>query len=121
VEEEPVQIVTTNVEPVAGDKRPREDDGFDDKSPIAPQIPRITQTMGQSSEPDVKLNGHSTGIVAPSGQMNNGEDAQMAGQDALYIGDLQWVRLFQSSSFIVHIVLRSFFHITVVFFFAVDY
>ena len=43
------------------------------------------------------MNGNHSGSGSantPGGQNITGMDAHMAGLDALYIGDLQWVRLF---------------------------
>jgi len=85
--------MTSTVEPVAGDKRPREDDTPEDIAPSIAQSPQLS-TPQSPIKPDVdsKMNGHSAGN---GGQTTNGTDVTMAGHDALYVGDLQWVRLFR--------------------------
>ena len=86
--------VTTTVEPSVGDKRPREETPEEKPQGLAihpvPVPPRPLQhALPKPVTHDVKANG-------TSGGQPNGMDAQStanAGHDALYIGDLQWVRL----------------------------
>jgi hypothetical protein len=102
--EEQVPSITSTVEPVAGDKRPREDESHEEshsESRPPPQAPRAAQngpssTAVPSASIDVKMNGNYSGTGTPLPGVQQNIDAQgmaIAGQDALYIGDLQWVRL----------------------------
>lgn len=105
--EEPVEAVSTPVEPLTGEKRPRPDEDEDTKHTILPPptepsrshsatnnaIPVMSQTGHAKSGltgPDVAMNGsyHSNGGHGGGGNV----DPSMMGYDALYIGDLQWVR-----------------------------
>lgn len=85
-EQEHVLTVTSAVEPSAGDKRPREDD--EDQEEI--QAPGMRASSVQSQQHHGQnLASHVNGNYGTGGQMNGGG----AENDALYIGDLQWVRL----------------------------
>lgn len=103
--EEPVEAVSTPVEPLTGEKRPRSDEDEETKHSImpfstepsrahsAPNNPIPSQAGHAKSEPtgpDVPMNGsyHSNGGHGGGGNV----DPSMMGYDALYIGDLQWVR-----------------------------
>jgi hypothetical protein len=85
--------VATGHDPVAGEKRPREDDPQDEKQPIrdppkpAAQVQPQSQAIGvvQTSTPNY---GNNIPVpIQPTGMSGSGN------QDALYVGDLQWVRL----------------------------
>lgn len=76
--EERVQTYTSNVEPATGDKRQREDDHGPTPHPSS-RSNSNGQTMG---------NGAFVQGTAGMAMMQPG------GYDALYIGDLQWVRHF---------------------------
>jgi hypothetical protein len=82
-EQEHVLTVTSAIEPSAGDKRPREDD--EDQEEI--QAPGMRASSVQSQQHH--LASHVNGNYGTGGQMNGGGSEN----DALYIGDLQWVRL----------------------------
>lgn len=98
--EEQVPTVLSPTEPSAGEKRSREDDPTDGAMPShdAAHVLPANQALPQpSSAPllktessDVKMNGTHPNPPAAGGQIVNGATA---GYDALYIGDLQWVRL----------------------------
>jgi len=83
--EERVQTYTSNVEPTAGDKRRREDEHGPTPHPSS-RSTNSGQTMGNGTFMQAAL-GPGMGMMQHGGQ-------QMAGFDALYIGDLQWVRDF---------------------------
>src|SRR5277367_5095234 len=98
----------SNVEPVVGDKRAREDDASED-IPATSESSRTAQTIASQSsvksEPNNEVNSHSTGNPASSGQVN-GADPQgssAGGYDALFIGDLQWVCLFNYFGLVKHV------------------
>lgn len=93
---------------MVGEKRPREEDPLENK-PLEsrhhpPQAPRGIQTAVPSAsvaqaDPNVNMNGiySGSGSAITGGQISNSVDGQgvaLMGHDALYIGDLQWVRLF---------------------------
>ena len=101
--EEPVEAVNTPVEPLTGEKRPRTDED-EDAGPTNPSLtepsrapasnPTTSQTGHVKSDPtgpDVPMNGsyHANGGHGSGGGT---VDPSMTGYDALYIGDLQWVR-----------------------------
>lgn len=104
--EEPVEAVDTPVEPLTGEKRPRPDEDEETKrtalpSPIEPLRSHSTNnpitsqarhaTKSESTAQDVVMNG---GYHSNEGHGGGGGnvDPSMMGYDALYIGDLQWVR-----------------------------
>jgi hypothetical protein len=94
-EEEQISTVTTSNEPGVGQKRPRvEDDVKEEQSPP----PRPNPTNQQVPNPN-SLNGNYNGNGAGMGMVHGAVHGQgmVQGQDmrydALYIGDLQWVRL----------------------------
>jgi len=97
-----VSTMISSVEPAVGDKRPREDDALDRAPNNAPVAPRSGADMAldvpvqqapAAAQMGMAVNAMQ-GVVAGGQQqqqmmmMNGG-----AGYDALYIGDLQWVRL----------------------------
>lgn len=100
--EEQVQTLTTQVEPLTGDKRPRED-GFTDEGLSPPPASRsnnnnnfgngVTAFQQQQQH---QMNGNFMQSMMAGGGLQlmqtNGVPT-MPGHDALYIGDLQWVRL----------------------------
>ncbi|KAG1733581.1 uncharacterized protein EDB91DRAFT_1299798 [Suillus paluster] len=97
--EEPVEAMTTEVEPSIGEKRPRSDEDEEEEakpspvqnSPQAPHVQSVQQgpvrTEGISHG---VVNGNYNAVVQNGGQMGGGMDPSMVGYDALYIGDLQW-------------------------------
>ncbi|KAH7928066.1 hypothetical protein BV22DRAFT_1005672 [Leucogyrophana mollusca] len=96
-EEEPVESMTTTVEPVTGEKRSRTEDDEDVKPAVhdelpaprpPPAAPQLHQIKAENS-PNGNMNGGFNAAMSNPGQMGNG-DASMSGYDALYIGDLQW-------------------------------
>lgn len=104
--EEPVEAVSTPVEPLTGEKRPRSEEDEEmrhvnlafstepSRAHSAPSNPTTTQAGHAKPEPtpqDVAMNGsyHSNGGHGGSG---GNVDPSMMGYDGLYIGDLQWVR-----------------------------
>jgi len=98
--EEPVETLTTTVEASTGEKRPRSDEEEEEaKSSLAQKSPQVFR--GQSIQQGaVRTEGVSNGmngsyntVVQNGSQMGGGVDPSMMGYDALYIGDLQWVRL----------------------------
>ncbi|KAH0832892.1 hypothetical protein J3R83DRAFT_11844 [Lanmaoa asiatica] len=101
--EEPVEAVSTPVEPLTGEKRPRLDEDEDTKHSILPSptepsrahsatnnpIPsQVGHAKPDQTGPDVAMNGsyHSNGGHGGGGNA----DPSMMGYDALYVGDLQW-------------------------------
>lgn len=105
MEGEKVSTLTSNVEPSIGDKRPREDDS-EQHHANQPPASRSPQSSGSSG------NGAS---YAPMMVMQTGGGSGQ-GYDALYLGDLQWVRSFlvvKRSLCITHERLR----INLIFFF----
>ena len=98
---EQVQALTTPVEPLTGDKRNRED-GVTDEGPSLPPAsrnnnnnignnPAAFQQQQQSMMNENFI--QSMMIGSRLQQMQNNGDPSMPVHDALYIGDLQWVRL----------------------------
>jgi hypothetical protein len=98
--EEPVETITTAVEPSTGEKRPRTDEEEDEpKSLPAQNLPPASRPQsGQQGQVRTEgtpngMNGSYNAVVQNSGQVGGGVDPSMMSYDALYIGDLQWVRL----------------------------
>lgn len=89
-EQEHVLTVTSSIEPSAGDKRPRPSEDDDDQQES--QAPGMRAGSAPSQQHHGQsLASHVNGNYGTGGQMNGGG----AENDALYIGDLQWVRLFR--------------------------
>jgi len=97
IAEEPVPTVLSTTDPSVGEKRPREEDIADEPistydpaqaAPVKQGTPQLPNTPLKSEIPDVKMNGTHPNPPA-GGQVVGGG---MLGYDALYIGDLQWVR-----------------------------
>ena len=89
-EQEQVSTVTSVIEPSAGDKRPREDD---DEQPET-QAPGMRASSAQPQQShEIAVTSHKNG----GGYSSDEQLLQLIGgrieNDALYIGDLQWVRL----------------------------
>jgi hypothetical protein len=78
-------------DPVAGEKRPREDDPHDEKQSTKEPPKPAAQAQSQNQAIGVVQTspnyGSSIPMSIPTSGMSSGN------QDALYIGDLQWVRL----------------------------
>lgn len=100
---EQVRALTTPVEPLTGDKRHRED-GVKDEGPSLPPAsrnnnnfgnnPAVFQQQQQQQQPMMNENFMQSMMAGGRLQlMQNNVDQIMPGHDALYIGDLQWVRL----------------------------
>jgi len=86
-ENEKVSTLTSTVEPSTGDKRPREDDSeqhYDNQSSASRSPQRVNAITGSGA-------GGAYASAPMSGSSNPGGHGQ--GYDALYIGDLQWVRV----------------------------
>ena len=98
--EEQVQTLTTQVEPLTGDKRRRED--AMDEGPLPPSAPRSNNfAMGnnnvalmQQQQQQQQQNFMQSMMAGGLDLMQQNNNGLMPGHDALYIGDLQWVRLF---------------------------
>lgn len=75
-QQEQVQTVTSKVEPATGDKRPREDDGSEQKTNGTPP----SQNANQLNQ----MNGMYAAQAIGQGVVGG------PGYDSLYIGDLQW-------------------------------
>ena len=78
-QQEQVQTVTSKIEPATGDKRPREDDGSEQKTNGTPPSQNVNQLN--------QMNGMYAAQAIGQGAVGG------PGYDSLYIGDLQWVRL----------------------------
>jgi hypothetical protein len=99
---EQVRTLTTPVEPLTGDKRHREDGVMDEGPPSLPPASRNgnnnfgNNPAGFQQQQQSMMNGNFMQSMMAGGRLqliqNNG-DPIMPGHDALYIGDLQWVRL----------------------------
>ena len=96
---EQVRSLTTPVEPVTGDKRQRED-GVMDEGPSLPPASRNNNNLGSNpatfQHQQSVMNENLMQSMIAGGRlqlMQNNGDPSMPVHDALYIGDLQWVRL----------------------------
>ena len=98
--------MTSTVEPMVGDKRPREDDAEDQNPNHPPPASRPNaaqphlQPQAQIQNPaampttnQMNLGGHAAMGAMGSQTMNGSMGGTGMVYDALYIGDLQWVRL----------------------------
>ena len=89
VEVEPVQVMQDNTssDPKVGEKRPRPEDEMDVQPVVPAQGPSVNKQETLPTGPRM-----SGGV--PNGAMQSNSASQMVedGYDALYIGDLQWVR-----------------------------
>ena len=97
---EQVRSLTTPVEPLTGDKRNREDGVMDEGSSLPPASRNNNNNIGnnpaafqQQQQPMMNENFIQSMMVGRLQQMQNNGDPSMPVHDALYIGDLQWVRL----------------------------
>lgn len=105
-EEEEIKPEIAANEPTVGDKRPREDEQeteepVEEPQPIGtldiPQGPRATHGNAGLPQPPtgpaaMTSNGMG-GNINMNGGSQSGDSGMSSGSDALYIGDLQWVRL----------------------------
>ncbi|KAF8813384.1 hypothetical protein BYT27DRAFT_7180870 [Phlegmacium glaucopus] len=98
--EEQVQTLTTQVEPITGDKRRRED-GLMDEKPLPPPASRnnnfgnnsaVFQQQQQQQDQAMMNGNYMQSMMAGGGHqgMQTNGTSMMPGHDALYIGDLQW-------------------------------
>jgi hypothetical protein len=81
---------------MVGDKRPREEETLDQNSNQPPASRSSATPQAQSQVQTVPMNGSYAApnmAVGMAGQMMGGGMGMGMGYDALYIGDLQWVRL----------------------------
>lgn len=79
-------------DPVAGEKRPREDDPHDEKKPTKEPPKPAAQVQPQNQAIGVVQTSPNYGNSIPMSIPTNGLSVS-GNQDALYVGDLQWVRL----------------------------
>jgi len=85
--------MTTGHDPVAGEKRPREDDPQDEKQPTREPPKPAAQAQSQNQAINVvQTSTPNYGNNIPVAIQSNGMSGS-GNQDALYVGDLQWVRL----------------------------
>ena len=85
--------MTTGHDPVAGEKRPREDDPQDEKQPTREPPKPAAQVQSQNQAINVvQTSTPNYGNNIPVAIQSNGLSGS-GNQDALYVGDLQWVRL----------------------------
>ena len=88
----PITSVTTGHDPVAGEKRPREDDPQDEKQPTREPPKPAAQVQSQNQAINVvQTSTPNYGNNIPVAIQSNGLSGS-GNQDALYVGDLQWVR-----------------------------
>jgi hypothetical protein len=98
---EQVQALITPVEPLTGDKRIREDGVMDEGPSLAPASRNNSNNFGNNPAPfqqqqQSMVNGNFMQSMMVGGrlqQMQNNGEPSIPVHDALYIGDLQWVRL----------------------------
>lgn len=96
-----MEAITTVVEPSTGEKRPRSDEEEEEEakpppaqhSSPAPHAQPIQQGQVRTEGASHGMNGNYNVVVQNGSHMGGGTDPSMMGYDALYIGDLQWVRL----------------------------
>jgi len=89
----PIASVTTDHDPVAGEKRPREDDSQDERQSTREPPKPAAQVQSQNQAINVvQTSTPNYGNNIPVSIQSNGM-AGSGNQDALYVGDLQWVRL----------------------------
>ena len=95
---EQVRSLTTPVEPLTGDKRSRED-GVTDEGPSLPPASRNNNNFGNNpaafqQQPQSMMNeNYMQSLMGGRLQQMQSNGDAMPVHDALYIGDLQWVRL----------------------------
>ena len=89
----PITSMTTGHDPVAGEKRAREDDPQDEKQPTREPPKPAAQVQSQNQAINVvQTSTPNYGNNIPVAIQSNGLSGS-GNQDALYVGDLQWVRL----------------------------
>jgi len=89
----PITSMATGHDPVAGEKRPREDDPQDEKQPTREPPKPAAQVQSQNQAINVvQTSTPNYGNSIPVAIQSNGLSGS-GNQDALYVGDLQWVRL----------------------------
>lgn len=103
IPEEEISTHTTANEPSVGEKRPRDEEAKQEQSPSQANRPNPATQQVQSiaTNGSYSSNGGGTGMLPVQGMgiaqgqgVVPGQDLSAMGYDALYIGDLQWVRLF---------------------------
>ena len=98
----PITSMTMGHDPVAGEKRPREDDPQDEKQ--STREPPKPAAQAQSQNQAINVVQTSTPNYAnniPVSIQSNGMPGS-GNQDALYVGDLQWVRLSLLASLVLY-------------------
>ncbi len=106
-EEEPEQASST---PSVGEKRPREEDEPEDQSNSNFPIKHETRGESETQSFDTAVNGSVGGMNALTNGVagvGNAAGANTGQFDALYIGDLQWVRLLCRLPLYMYINLKS--------------
>ena len=99
VTSEQVRALTTPVEPLTGDKRNREDGVMDEGPSLAPASRNNNNNFGNNpatflqQQQSMMNENFVQSMIGGRLQMQNNGDSSMPVHDALYIGDLQWVRL----------------------------
>ena len=84
--------MTMGHDPVAGEKRPREEDPHDEKQSTKEPPKPAAQAQSQNQAIGVVQTSPNYGSNIPMSIPTSGMSGS-GNQDALYIGDLQWVRL----------------------------
>jgi len=88
----PIPSMTLGHDPVAGEKRLREDDPYDEKQSTKEPPKPAAQAQPQNQAIGVVQTSPNYGNNIPMSIPTNGMSGS-GNQDALYVGDLQWVRL----------------------------
>lgn len=90
-----MQVIQETADPRVGEKRPREEDESDAQVPPAPLQSYVVKqeppTGPRISSGPVAGSDMSNGTMQSNSAMNQSQMIE-DGYDALYIGDLQWVR-----------------------------
>ena len=88
----PIASMTMGHDPVAGEKRPRDDDPLDEKQSAKEPPKPAAQVQSPNQAIGVVQTSPNYGHSIPMSILTTGTSGS-GNQDALYIGDLQWVRL----------------------------
>lgn len=97
--EEP-ETVTNTHEPHVGEKRPREEDGDDhdlENVKGEPQEESLAQQLDTNVSKPTNGSSQANGSVNNTNMNTSSSTGIQSNMDALYIGDLHWVRLFCST------------------------
>lgn len=99
LQQESVETLTSSLEPSSGDKRPREDEGTEQQPTQSPASrPSGTGALLPAAADPPTQSANAAGATTNytsmgTEQLSNGMNINTGSYDALYIGDLQWVRL----------------------------